>query len=56
MFLFRRGERSCHDEEVWPGRQWPIESFLKRKTGADQQPNYKGNDCMIANQLISERM
>jgi hypothetical protein len=33
-----------------------VESFVKRKAGADQQPEYKGNDRIIGNQLISERI
>jgi len=57
MFLFRRGKRSCHDEEVWPGMQVAVERLVKkRKVGADQQPKYKGSDRMISNQLIRERM
>jgi len=34
-----------------------VESFAKKKkASADQQPKYEGNDRMISNQLISERM
>jgi hypothetical protein len=55
MFLFWRGERSCHGGVIWLGRQWSVQSFLE-KTGADPQPQCKGNDCMLANQFIRERM